>query len=116
MSRGVYFLLSAINIALFLAGLYFIMTRGVAFGQGWSAVELVTVMLTALGVMVAVLTLFVAILAVWGFTRLSEEAKDKAEHVTQDYLDKALPGMIEREVERRIGAGPDYGAGAAKGE
>lgn len=123
MSKFLNILLSAINLALFAGGAYFVVTRGVVQGQGWSPVELVTVMLAALGVMVAVLTLFVGVLAIWGFGRLSEEARDKAEKVAQtvaeremrNYLDKSLPGMIEEEVERRVGSEQGYGTEAAKG-
>lgn len=123
MSKLLNILLSATNLALFGVGAYFVLTRGIGQSQGWSAVELVTIMLAALGVMVAVLTLFVAVLAIWGFGRLSEEARDKAgkvardvaERETRDYLDKSLPEMIEQEVERRVGSDQGYGAGAAKG-
>jgi hypothetical protein len=123
MTKFLNILLSAINLVLFGAGAYYFLTRGIAQNQGWSPVELVTIMLAALGVMVTVLTLFVAVLAIWGFGRLSEEARDKAgkvardvaERETRDYLDKSLPEMIEQEVERRVGSDQGYGAGAAKG-
>ncbi len=124
MSKILNVLLSAVNLALFSIGAYFMFTRGIGKNGGWTPVELVTIMLTALGVMVAVLTLFIAILAVWGFSRLSDEARDKAEKVakivaeqeTRHYLGSKLPTMVEDEIERRIGSNQGYGAGAAGGD
>lgn len=122
MSSYLNILLSVVNLALLGAGSYFILTRGVVQNQGWTPIELVTTLLTALGVMVAVLTLFIGVLAIWGFGRLSEEAQDKAEKVaqsvaereTRDYLAKSLARMVEEEVERRVGTETGYGDGAAK--
>lgn len=92
------------NLLLLCLVAYFIHTRGVVLDGGWTAPELLTIMLTALGVMIAVLTLVIGVLAIWGYGGLSSAAKARAKSETRGYLDTNLARMVEAEVERRMGA------------
>lgn len=110
MIRYFNFFLFVLNALLLSGTAYFIHTRGVASSGGWTAPELLTIMLTALGVMISVLTLVIGVLAIWGYGGLTSAAKAKAEKETRNYLDKNLARMVEEEVERRKGIEADGGS------
>lgn len=46
------------------------------------------ILLTALGVMIAVLTLFLAIAAIWGYSQIKREATDWAKKTAKDIAEK----------------------------
>lgn len=120
-------LMLAFNVVLFLGCAYFVSSRGVgtvAKGEPWQPVELVTVILAALGVLITVLGAFVAVLAIWGYGRLVDEARGAAtvaatiaaKAAAAEQVGKLAPTLVADEIERRIGGGPDYAAAAISGE
>lgn len=70
-----------------------IVSRGVAPGEGWTPVELVTTVLSALAVLITVFGIFIAVLAVWGYARLAEDARNAAEAMTAT-IDKTPTEVI----------------------
>jgi hypothetical protein len=68
--------------------------------------DFVTILLTCLGVMIAVATVFAAVAAVWGFDLLRREtqahaetsAKASAEKIAHDRIEAMLPSLVERAV------------------
>lgn len=119
-------LLITLNVVLFGLAFYFVASRGVAPSAGWSSVELVTVVLTALAVLLTTLGIFIAVLAVWGYTRLSDDARAVATATARDVAaatakeaaidttGKIVPEQVAKEVQRQIGEGSAYGAAAAE--
>lgn len=99
-----------VNLALMALAIYFVSSRGIN-NDGWSSSELLTVMLAALGVMIAVLTLFLGGLAIWGYTQLESEArriadqtaKRVAEETAKKRVDETLPEMVAS-LNRDIGS------------
>lgn len=116
MSTLLLVLLSVINLVLLLACTYFIATRGVsaAAGVGWTPVELVTTVLSALSILITVLGIFLAVLAVWGYAKLADEAKSIAERVAREQAGRIMPSLVSKEVTRTLGTGSaNYGEAAA---
>lgn len=64
--------------------LAYIVSRGFELGTKFTAVELLSLILGALAVMIAVLTVFLAVLALWGYNSLREAAKEIATTVAKD--------------------------------
>jgi uncharacterized membrane protein YidH (DUF202 family) len=97
---------TAINVTIFGACAYFVFTRGFALGWGWTPVELVTTVLTALAVLITVLGIFIAVLAIWRYTRLSEEARRVATEAASETVPKHVGEIAARlvsvEVTRQI--------------
>ena len=100
-----------LNIVLFGFACWFISTRGLQVApQGFSYQELVTILLTAIAVILAAVTIFVALVALWGYTALKENAKAAAEEVARETAEETarteavaaartltmreLPGMV----------------------
>jgi hypothetical protein len=113
MAKHFYALLTFINVTFFAGCVYFVASRGFVPGAGWSGVEVVTIVLAALAVLMTVLGIFIAVLAVWGYARLSEEARKTAALEAQSFVGKNAPRLISEELDRRIGSG-DYGEAAGK--
>jgi hypothetical protein len=84
MAKHFYALLTFINVTFFAGCVYFVASRG-----------------------------FIAVLAVWGYARLSEEARKTAALEAQSFVGKNAPRLISEELDRRIGSG-DYGEAAGK--
>ncbi len=100
-----------LNVVLFGLAFWFISTRGLqAAPQGFSYQDLVTILLTAIAVILAAVTIFVALVALWGYTALKENAKAAAEKVARETAEETakleataaartltmreLPGMV----------------------
>jgi hypothetical protein len=116
MAKFFYVLLTFINLTLSCGAIYFIGSRGFVPATGWSAVEVVTVVLAALAVLITVLGIFVAGLAVWGYTQLRTDARNVAASAAQAYLNENAPKLISEDLDRRGGPGltGDYGEAAGK--
>lgn len=67
--------------------------------NGMTYQELVAIILTALGVMLAVLALGVALLAVWGFTTFQQMTKDTARDYVSNDIEK---GQLRRHLEKLV--------------
>lgn len=94
-------LLLFLNIALLLVLGAYLGTRG--FSQpsaGWEYKDLVAVLLTAVGVLLAATTLFVGILAIWGYTTIRESAERSA-NATAEAAAKAVAADVARAVASR---------------
>lgn len=72
-------LLLGLNLVVLAGGLWVIGAFGVKHDAGgWSYQDLVSILLTAIGVLLAIVALFVAFLAIWGYTTLKELAANIA--------------------------------------
>jgi hypothetical protein len=64
--------------------------------------DFVPILLTAIGVMIAIFTLFLAIAAIWGYTQIKDEtakvAKETAEKVAAEEAKKICEKLIPQEV------------------
>jgi hypothetical protein len=106
-------LLLITNIAVLAMGGWFIISRGYQAGNGWTPVELVTIILTALAVIVAVMGVFFAIMAIWGYSQIREDARLLSRKVAIDEVGKVVPRAIASELDRRVGA-DGYAEAASK--
>ena len=129
--NGLFFIL---NIALFAVfGYLFFFSPVVKSGHHWTPVELVTTVLSALAVLLTALGIFIAVLAVWGYTQIKETAKsaavaaavkvaretsdETAEMTTRKIVSRLVPLMLSEELTRFTGTTADeYGAEAGKDE
>lgn len=79
-----------LNLVLFGLAIWFISTRGLQEApKGFSYQDLVTILLTAIAVILAAVTIFVALVALWGYTALRENAKAAAEKVARETAEEA---------------------------
>lgn len=82
-------LLLVMNIVVLCGGLWVVGAFGLQHDpSGWTYQDLVSVLLTAIGVLLAIVALFVAVLAIWGYSALKEAAAEvaakKAEQVARE--------------------------------
>lgn len=104
--RGWLIFLNLTGFSLFLMGLWFV-ARGAGSAtpavQWWNIVhkppppsiefkDFVSILLTGLGLMIAIGAFFVAIVAVWGY----KEAKDLVIRIAEDGAKAEVPGHVER--------------------
>lgn len=93
-------LLLGLNAVVLLAGLWVVGAFGLQHDQrGWTYQDLVAVLLTAIGVLLAIVALFVAVLAIWGYSALKEAAAEVAAKKAERVADK-----VAREVAGPIAA------------
>lgn len=105
----------ALNIALFLVLAFFVGSRGYAPGGGFTSTELVTIVLTALAVLLTALGIFIAVLAVLGYTQLRKLAVSRVEAAARTEVGKLAPRLVAEQVSNYYGASADYGEAAAAG-
>jgi hypothetical protein len=109
----------ALNIGLFIALAYVMLSRGYAPGGGFNSTELVTIVLAALAVLLTTLGIFIAVLAVLGYTTLRRLAIGRAEKVARETaqaeVSKRVPGLVAEQMSTLVGTSADYGAAAAAG-
>ena len=76
--------------------------------------DFVTILLTALGVMIAIATIFAAIGAFWGFDLLRRETQASTERAARAQVDAILPSLVEQALrfERQAGAQQNTDASA----
>jgi hypothetical protein len=72
--------------------------------------DFVAILLTALGVMIAIVTVFAAFGAIWGFDLLRRETHATAEKVARDKVDEILPSLVEQAVRFQM-QGPNTQSG-----
>ncbi len=85
-----------LNLALLAGFGWFVYRDGLgAPPSGWDWKDLVTILLTAVTVILAATALFVAVLAVWGYTTIRQHAETTARNVAAD---------IAREEARKVAA------------
>jgi hypothetical protein len=71
--------------------------------EGWSYADLVVVMLTAVGVLVATLGIGVAILAVWGYAKIAENAVERSlSAVTKRLDDMTTTSELQERIKRVV--------------
>lgn len=90
---GVCFCISILVIA-FLSPVY--RTNSPAATQV-SSTDFIAVLLTALGVMIAVLTITIAIVALMGWKDLREAAEKKGKEVSEQWISEYLPRAVKDE-------------------
>ncbi|MFZ2287776.1 MAG: hypothetical protein WAV93_12385 [Bacteroidales bacterium] len=75
----------ASNVLLFAFLIWAVAARGLQPAPAdWKYQDLVTILLTAVAVILAAVTLFIAILAIWGYTALKDAAEKEARKVATD--------------------------------
>lgn len=100
-------LIFGLNVLVLALGLWFLGTRGLERPPaGWHYQDLVTILLAAIGVLLAGVTAFVAILALWGYSAVKSEARAAASAVAEEHARntasevaravtlRELPGMV----------------------
>jgi hypothetical protein len=92
-----------LNIAFALLVLYIFSKGGLAQTQALEYKDLISIVLTALAVMIATLTVFVAVAAIWGFTALREEARSAAENVAREAASETAK-RVAKEVAESVAA------------
>lgn len=60
--------------------------------------DFVTILLTALGVMIAVGAIFAAVAAIWGFEFLRRETRESAEKAARQQTEAMLPSLVQQQV------------------
>lgn len=91
-------LLTLSNVALAIALGYVFLTRGYVDGAGFDGPTLVTIVLTAVAILVTTLGIFVALLAVWGYSSLKETAEAVAATTAESVVKSDMPAMVRREI------------------
>ena len=90
-------ILTAINIALLVVAAYAIARYGLGPAPpGWKWSDLVLIVLVALSVILAALTIFLAILGVAGYTRIRDEAIQRAENAARDKAEAVTREEVPR--------------------
>lgn len=110
----------SLNIAFFLVVVYVVGTRGYIPVTAMTSVEVVTIVLGALGVMLTALGIFIAVLAILGYTAIQNLAVERAEGAAQksaaetarQEVAQRVPGLVAAQM-ALLGSGGDYGAAAA---
>lgn len=83
-------LLLLFNVILLALGGWFVATRGISPApKGWSYQDLITILLTAIAVLLAAVTVFIALAALWGYNTLKESAKSTAETIAREVAEQA---------------------------
>lgn len=111
--RGLQIFFAVLNVAiLIMASLFLIFHRGFSVEDGRQVIDykdFVSILLTAIAVMIAILTIFIAAAAVWGFSALKDEACRVARSEANQV---ALRATIEFHTQTRSDTGADLGAAA----
>lgn len=99
-ARGVIFgVMFCVNIGLTAALIYLFVGRGYYVVGGFTSVEVVTIVLAALGVILTALGFFIAMLAIWGYQSLNTVAENTARAAAKIVVKSELPAMLRRELE-----------------
>lgn len=101
MNLGV-FLSWLVTICLIAFSAFYAATRGPLSADGWSYSDLVTVILTAVTVVLAALGLGIAAIAIWGYDRIERNASDAAVNEARDMIDRHLKSARFVEQVREI--------------
>ena len=61
--------------------------------------DFVSILLAALGVMIAVFTVMISILAIWGYNNIQVTAKETAEKIVKEWLGSEAPELIQKQLD-----------------
>lgn len=61
--------------------------------------DFVSILVAALGVMIAVFTVMISILAIWGYNNIQVTAKETAEKIVKEWLGSEAPELIQKQVD-----------------
>ena len=61
--------------------------------------DFISILLAALGVMIAVFTVIISILAIWGYNNIQVTAKETAEKIVKEWLGSEAPELIQKQVD-----------------
>ncbi len=102
MWRGFQFFMFILNLAVIATLVFLAWNSGWTFDKGSSSIEykdFVSILLTALGVMVTILGLFLAALAIYGFEAIRQEAraiaKNEAARVAKETAQPVARGVAQ---------------------
>jgi uncharacterized membrane protein YidH (DUF202 family) len=114
------------NISFAVMALYFIFKGGTKTdaSSGLEYKDFVSIMLTALSVMIALGAIFVAILAIWSYNNfkalVEQAAEKKAQECVGSWLEKEAPGVVREQLgflnDATLGTGNDAKAADDMGE
>src|SRR5690348_8449141 len=98
------------NFGLFLMLAYFLFSHGLeGTPEGWTYADLVVVMLTAVGVIVASLGIGIAIIAVWGYSKITDNAVERSllavnkrldDMTTSSELQERIKSVVDPKIEK----------------
>lgn len=98
----------------------YMVSRNVEAGGGIDGADLVTIVLTALAVMLAILTIFLASLAVWGYASIREAAgriaAEVAERIAAEVAEKTAKETAAEVAARTSREIQDQESGQADGD
>lgn len=96
--RFIFGIMFVMNIAMFFCLAYLFIGRGYYVVSGFTSVEVVTIVLAALGVLLTALGIFIAMLAVWGYQSLHSLSGEIARKTAENLVRSELPAMVSREM------------------
>ena len=106
-----------LNVLAAWALLAYIVTRGFSLGTAaapFTSVEFISLILGALAVMIAVLTVFLAVLALWGYNSLREAAREiataEAKRTAEEVAGRTTRTLQDQESGQ--GSGDEYARAA----
>jgi hypothetical protein len=106
-------LVFVVNIAFFIILAAKFGLHGLAAPTGdWTYSDLVVIILAGVAVLLAVATVFIAGMAIWGYAAIRQAAQDKAEEIARIVATDVAQAVATREA---ITARPFYAGGAADG-
>ena len=100
--RWAFGLLVACNIALLVGAGWYVATRGVTAEKGWTPESLVTIVLAALAVLLAVVTIFLAAFAFWGYNALRRGSETMSAQVAERVAREVAQTRVPREVNTAV--------------
>ena len=97
-------MLLAVNAVLLIVAIAYIVTRGIAAPPtGWDYKDLITILLTVLGAILAALAIFIGIAAVWGYSVLRQAAEEKAAAVADAKAAEIAEVVATRVANQTVG-------------
>lgn len=82
--------------ALFAACLWFVVSRGIESpGNSWKYSDLITVLLTAISALLAVLGIIIAILALWGYRTIRQASEEQARHTARRVAKQEMAAFLD---------------------
>lgn len=112
MSKFINWAFTFVNVSLFGVAAFYIATRGLAQNpQGFEYKDLIAIILTALAVVLAAVTLFVALIAIWGYNAIREAAQIAARDAAKD-----IARVVARDVAQAVATREAQGALALSSE
>lgn len=109
MRKAINLILPLFNIVLFFILLFHIGIGGLsAPPPGWEYKDLITIILTALGVLLGALAIFIGLLAVWGYASIrdaaTKAAADKADAIAREVAEPVAARVAEEVAARNLPA------------